>query len=644
MMERISKQYYSFGQFQLHPERRALFSQGKVVPLAPKALEMLLLLVENSGEVLEKQELLEHLWPGSIVEEANLSQTIYLLRRALGEGASGQQFVETIPKRGYRFVAPVEQFVEEASREPERSSAPKPVAVEKSSRKPLWITLGGVILLASLLFLFIWFPRQEAKKAETAPIKSLAVLPFKQINTDGDNYLGLGMADVLITRLSELNQIVVQPIGTVRKYDSPDAHPFLAGQELKVDAVLEGTFQKVNDRLRVTLRLDDIRKGRTIWSGQLDERFTDIFHVQDSISDQVVNALSLNLSREKRAAMLRHYTANNEAYELYMKGRFWWSKRTVVSLRKAVGYFEQAISLSPDYALAYAGLADCYNLLSILEDIPPQEAFPKAKAAALKALQIDDTLAEAHAALGWTKWVYDWDWTESEGEFKIAIGLSPSYATAYDGYGVCLAQTGRFDEALKQLKQAQQLDPLSLVIQVHIGWVYYYSGKYDLAIEQYQKALEMDPSYVWARAHLSQAYEQKKMYAEAIAELKQVIAASSVVHRHLAGLAHIYTLNGSRQEAKALLEDLLQREKQHYVSPYSIALVYAGLAEKEQAFNWLNKGAEKRAGRMVRLQFDPRFKNLRSDSRFTAIINRINQIPQTSPTISLANSGTRSEL
>ncbi|MBS1787914.1 MAG: tetratricopeptide repeat protein [Acidobacteria bacterium] len=605
---------------------------------------MLLLLVENSGEVLEKQELLEHLWPGSIVEEANLSQTIYLLRRALGEGASGQQFVETIPKRGYRFVAPVEQFVEEASREPERSSAPKPVAVEKSSRKPLWITLGGVILLASLLFLFIWFPRQEAKKAETAPIKSLAVLPFKQINTDGDNYLGLGMADVLITRLSELNQIVVQPIGTVRKYDSPDAHPFLAGQELKVDAVLEGTFQKVNDRLRVTLRLDDIRKGRTIWSGQLDERFTDIFHVQDSISDQVVNALSLNLSREKRAAMLRHYTANNEAYELYMKGRFWWSKRTVVSLRKAVGYFEQAISLSPDYALAYAGLADCYNLLSILEDIPPQEAFPKAKAAALKALQIDDTLAEAHAALGWTKWVYDWDWTESEGEFKIAIGLSPSYATAYDGYGVCLAQTGRFDEALKQLKQAQQLDPLSLVIQVHIGWVYYYSGKYDLAIEQYQKALEMDPSYVWARAHLSQAYEQKKMYAEAIAELKQVIAASSVVHRHLAGLAHIYTLNGSRQEAKALLEDLLQREKQHYVSPYSIALVYAGLAEKEQAFNWLNKGAEKRAGRMVRLQFDPRFKNLRSDSRFTAIINRINQIPQTSPTISLANSGTRSEL
>lgn len=627
----------------MHPERRALFSQGKVVPLAPKALEMLLLLVENQGHVLEKQELLEHLWPGSIVEEANLSQTIYLLRRALGEGSEGQQFVETIPKRGYRFVAAVEQSAEEVPAEPERIPEPKPVVIEKPSRKRLWVTTGVVGLLASTIIIYVWFPKQAAKTAEAEPIKSLAVLPFKQISTDGDNYIGLGMADVLITRLSELNQIVVQPISAVRKYDSPDAHPFRAGEELKVDAVLEGTFQKVNDRLRVTLRLDDIRKGRTIWSGKFDDQFTDIFNVQDSISDQVVNALALNLSREKRNTMVRRYTANNEAYELYMKGRFWWSKRTVVSLRKAVEYFEQAIALSPNYALAYAGLADCYNLLSILEAMPPQEAFPKAKAAALKALQIDDTLAEAHAALGWTKWVYDWDWTEAEGEFKIAIELSPNYATAYDGYGVCLAQTGQFDEALKLLKRAQQLDPLSLVVQVHIGWVYFYSGKYDLAIEQYQKALEMDPSYVWARTHLSQAYEQKKMFAEAIAELRQVIAVSSVPHHHLASLSHIYAQQGNGKEAKSLLEDLLQHEKQQYVSPYSMALVYAGLEDKEQAFNCLNRGAEQRAGRMVRLQFDPRFKNLRSDSRFVTITKRINQLPQTSPTISLLNSRTRAE-
>lgn len=631
MIDRSSKQHYSFGRFQLHPHRRALFSQGKVVPLVPKALEMLLLLVENRGKVLEKQELLESLWPGSIVEEANLSQTIYLLRRALGEGSDGQQYVETIPKRGYRFVAPVEESLEETARQPEQSL--QPAATGKPSRKTIWISLGALALLVAvgLVIFSFWSSQSIANSAFTGPIKSVAVLPFRQLNSDDDNYLGLGMADVLITRLSELNHLVVKPISAIRKYDSSDVNPFRVGEELNVDAVLEGTFQRAQDRLRVTWRLHDVRKGRAIWSGKFDEKFTDIFIVQDSISEQVVNALALNLSREKRNTMIRRYTANNEAYDLYMKGRFWWSKRTVAGLKKAVENFEQAIFLSPNYALAYAGLADCYNLLSILEVMSPQEAFPKAKTAALKALQIDDTLAEAHSALGWTKWVYDWNWAESEEEFKIAIELSPNYAGAYDGYGVCLAQIGKFDEALKQLKQAQQLDPLSLVIQVHIGWVYFYSGKYDLAIEQYQRALEMDPNYIWARAHLSQAYEQKKMFAQAIAELRQVIAASSVTHRHLAGLAHIYAENGVKNEAQMLLANLLERENKQYVSPYSVALVYAGLEQREQAFNWLNKGMEQRAGRMVRLQFDPRFKNLRSDSRFIAVLNRINHSLQNRP-------------
>jgi DNA-binding winged helix-turn-helix (wHTH) protein/TolB-like protein/Tfp pilus assembly protein PilF len=641
MIERSSRRYYSFGHFELHPARRALLSGGKLVPLAPKAVEMLLLLVENRGRVLEKQELLEYLWPESIVEEANLSQTIYLLRRALAEGSDGEQYVETIPKRGYRFIAPVVETPNEKTDVTERE--PVEAGLGGRSRRTMWVAFGALAVLIGVVTFasYMWFSRSAVKTEQGGPVRSLAVLPFKPLSAEGDNYLGLGMADVLITRLSDLNQIVVQPTSAVRKYDAPDAHPLVAGLELKVDAVLEGTLQKTADRLRLTLRLHDVRNGRTIWSGKFDEKFTDIFKVQDSISDQVAAALALNLSRERRALMFRSYTDNAAAYELYLKGRYWWNKRTVDGLKKAVDYFEQTIALSPNYALAYAGLADCYNLLSILEAAPPQEAFPKARAAAVKALEIDDTLAEARASLGWIKWVYDWDWPGSEREFKRAIEISPGYATAYDWYAVCLAQIGQFDQALAQLRQAQRHDPLSLVIQVHIGWVYYYSGQYDRAIEQYQRALEMDPSYIWARVHLSQAYVQRGMYTEAIAELQQAVASSPINHRHLAGLAHIFAVSGRQGESRRLLDDLLEREKKQYVSPYSIAMVYAGLEEKKQALAWLRKGAEQRAGRMVRLQFDHRFKNLRSDPQFIEMLRRINPAPQGAATPALADLGQR---
>jgi TolB-like protein/DNA-binding winged helix-turn-helix (wHTH) protein/Tfp pilus assembly protein PilF len=602
---------------------------------------MLLLLVENRGRVLEKQELLDTLWPGSIVEEANLSQTIYLLRRALAEGSDGERYVETIPKRGYRFIAPVVESVDEKSYVTERE--PDEAGLSGQPRRAKWMTFGAPAVLVGLVTLasYLWFSRSAGKTEQGGPVRSLAVLPFKSLGAESDNYLGLGMADVLITRLGDLNQIVVQPTSAVRNYDDFDVHPLVAGKELNVDAVLEGTLQKTADRLRVTLRLHDVRDGRTLWSGKFDEKFSDIFKVQDSISDQVAEALALSLPREKRTLMFKRYTDNTAAYELYLKGRYWWNKRTVGALNKAIEYFEQAIALSPNYALAYAGLADCYNLLSILEAMPPQEAFPKARAAAVKALEIDDTLAEARVSLGWIKWVYDWDWSDSEREFKRAIEISPGYATAYDWYAVCLAQTGQFDLALAQLKHAQRLDPISLVIQVHTGWVHYYSGQYDRAIEQYQRVLEMDPSYTWARVHLSQAYEQKGMYKEAIVELQQAMASSSVNHRHLAGMAHIFAVSGRRGEARRLLGDLQVREKKQYVSPYSIALVYAGLEEKEQALAWLRKGAEQRAGRMVRLRFDHRFKNLRSDPQFIDVLRRVNPAPLATASPALADMGQR---
>lgn len=651
MAERFPNYFYAFGPFRMDPVRRLLLRDNKSVPLPPKAFELLLLLVENNGQVMEKTELLECLWPGSVVEEANLSQTIYLLRRALADGTEGQQYIETIPKRGYRFVAEVTGSREE-NKDADEEDAGKAILSNERTLKlpkagetaaqstrlpvnrrdtfPRWrnLTVYAVVaVLASLATLAfrLWFPPGTAGLVSGGTVHSLAVLPFKSLSPeDGANYLGLGMADVLITRLSSLNQIVVQPISAVRGYDRQDAHPLMAGRELKVDAVLDGTFQKLSGRLRVTLRLHDVRDGKTLWSGKFDESFTDIFKVQDSISEQIALALALNLTREKRSLAFKRYTDNSAAYERYLKGRYWWSKRTVVGLNKAIGYFDQAIAHAPDYALAFAGLADCYNLLSIMEAMPPQEAFLKARSAAFRALDLDNTLAEAHTSLGWIKFVYEWDWNGSEREFKQAIELSPGYSIAHDWYGVCLAQQGRFEDALAELKQAEQLDPISFVIQVHIGWLHYYAGRYDLAIDRYQKVLEMEPNYAWARMHLSQAYEQKGMYSEAIAELQKALALSTNSHRYLARLGRLYAVSGNRLEAQKLLNQLLEMEKERYVSPYSLALVYSGLNDRARALDWLRKGLDQRAGRMVRLQFDPRFSNLRSEPEFERILRRIN--------------------
>lgn len=606
-----------------------------------------MLLVANVGQVLEKRELLEYLWPGTIVEEANLTQTVYLLRRALADGTNGKQYIETMPKRGYRFVAQIEESFDgtkieanghyDGDKIPQinpHASVEKKLQEQKETGTPginnrLSVRLGLAAALTLLIGILAFAFHSRLSVKNTNPesvhiVQSLAVLPFKSLTVnEADNYLGLGMADVLITRLSNLNQIVVQPISAVRKYDNSEIHPLRAGQELKVDAVLEGTLQKVTDRLRVTLRLHDVRDGRTLWTGKFDEKFTDIFLVQDSVSEQIAQALALNLSREKRKEMFKRYTENSVAYELYLKGRYWWSKRTVTGLNKSIGYYEEAIAQAPDYALAYSGLADSYNLISILEAVSPQEAFVKARAAAQKALELDETLSEAHTSMAWIKWVYEWDWKEAEVEFKRAIELSPAYAVAHDWYGVCLAQVGRFDEAQVQLKEAEKLDPISFVTQVHIGWVYYHTGDYDLAIERYRRVLDMDPNYAWAHMHLGQAYEQKGMHREAIDELSKAQSLSANIHRYSARLARVYAVAGQRQKAAEILQQLLTLKKDHYVSAHSIALIYAGLNDREHTIEWLRKGLEERAGRMVRLKYDPRFAFLKSDQHFQQILRQI---------------------
>jgi DNA-binding winged helix-turn-helix (wHTH) protein/TolB-like protein/Tfp pilus assembly protein PilF len=661
-MQKPPRHYYVFGPFRVDPSKRVLQRNGQAIPLAPKAFEMLVTLIENNTRMLQKDELLETLWPGCIVEEANLTQTIYLIRRALAAGAPDQPYIETVPKRGYRFVAPVEIVWDEVAEEIEPEPNPAVPSVEepppaevKPDRPftpladppavaPAWLPAAKFALPARLLGLlgllglgllsvfWLWrMPVTEpsaALSAQTMPVRSIAVLPFKPLDSAGnDNYLGLGMADVLSTRLSKFEQLIVQPTSSVRKYDGLDTNPLVAGAELHVESVLEGSFQKWKDRLRVTVRLVHMPDGRTSWTGKFDEKYTDIFEVQDSISDQVAEALALELTREKRAFLFKRYTENTAAYELYLKGRYWWNKRTADNLKKAITCFEQAINLAPNYALAYAGLADCYNLLSLYDVMAPSEAFPKARAAALKALEMDNSLAEAHTSLAWVFWVYDWDWPSAEREFKRALELGPGYSATYDWYGTCLAQRGQFDEALARLQRAQQLEPLSLVVLVHLGWDYYYAGRYEDAIAQYRKALDLDQHYAWAHFHLGQVYRQKRMYPQAIAELNQAIVLSSKSPRHRAELACIYAASGDHASAQQLLNQLLQQRKEQYVSPYSIAMIYATLQQPEQAFEWLDRASESRAARLVRLNVDPVFASLHNDPRFKNLVRRLGLEP-----------------
>lgn len=651
---RLKERYfYQFGAFRLDPAKRTLSREGAAVPLAPKAFEMLLVLVENGGRLLEKDELLKTLWPDSVVEEANLSQTVYLLRKALGEGPQETRFIETVPRCGYRFVAAVEEVRDEppAGAVPEFPAADAgasgavqgdgkggdesegrpgpPPAAPGGPATPLrrwqarWpvpaLGLAAILLAVSAFFVFGPARVTEAER----PVRSIAVLPFKTLNSAGNDYLGLGMAEVLVTRLSGIRQLAVQPTNTVRRFHAPEADPVSAGRALKVDAVLEGAIQQAGERLRVTARLLSVPDGRALWTGKFDERFTDIFQVQDSISDQVTEALALTLTSREKDTLSKRYTDNTEAYHLYLKGRYSLNKRTAEDLRRAIGLFQRAVELAPDYALAFTGLADGYSLLSISDILPPDEAFPKAKAAAERALAIDPALAEARTSLGRVKWVYEWDWAGAEAEFRRAIELRPNYAAAHDWYGTLLVQRGEFDRALAELRRAQEADPLSPVVQVHLGWAYFYAGRYDQAVEQYRKVLELEPNYAWARYHLGLAFEQKGMFAEAVAELSRAASLASGRTEYLGGLGHAYAAGGRRDEARRVLSELTAKARGQYVSPFNFALIHAGLGDEGQALEWLRRSVEGRATRAVRLKVDPRFARLRPHPQFAQLLSRL---------------------
>jgi len=469
----------------------------------------------------------------------------------------------------------------------------------------------------------------HARNTEVA-IDSIAVLPFQNRSTEPDSeYLSDGLAESLIYRLSQLPNLRVSPTSSVFRYKGKEIDPIKIGNELGVSAVLSGRITQRGDNLTISAELVDVRYNKLLWGEQYERKLSDLLATQREIAREIVDKLKLKVSgNEKRLA--KHYTESNEAYQFYLKGRFYWNKRTEEGMEKSLEYFQQAIDKDPNFALAYSGLADTYDLLGADAaggGLPPNEALPKAKAAALRALEIDESLAEPHVSLAHAKYIYDRDWAAAEREFKRAIELNPNYPQAHHWYAIYLMWAGRMDQAVAEARRAQELDPLSLPINMSLGWVLCNARQVDQGIEQLRKTLEMDPNFILTHHRLGIAYEQKGMYDEAIAEFRKVFDLSGGKPIAIAALGHAYALAGKREEARRAIAELEELSKQRWVSPGQIAMTYAALGDKDQAFAWLDKADKERDSVFARLKVDPRFDSLRSDPRFADLVRRVG-LPQ----------------
>jgi DNA-binding winged helix-turn-helix (wHTH) protein/TolB-like protein/predicted negative regulator of RcsB-dependent stress response len=664
-MPNNSRHFYDFGPYRVDASERLLLRGEDVVPLTPKAFEMLLVLLESSGHVLTKEELMKRVWPDTIVEEANLSHNVYKLRDALGEGRDGGKYIETLPRRGYRFVAKVTEvqdrsddlIVEQHSRARivvEEDDTPEnvidarlaraeqrgalPSAVEArhfSIPKPGLMVIAGTVLIGLVVgAVYFWRARQSAS-VNVPALHSIAVLPFKPLAAnDRDESLEMGMAETLITRLSHIGQLTVRPSSAVRQYTKLEDEAVKAGRELRVDAVLDGSIQKSGDRIRVSVRLVRVEQGQTLWIEQFDEKFSDIFTVQDAISRRVAGMLALRLSGEEKERLAKRGTDNLEAYQAYLLGRFHWNKLTEADVIKSIDYFNQALARDPNYALAYAGLADSYIALPTIGNTPSSEANIKAREAALQSLAIDDTIAEAHTALATIKELYEWDFVGAEREFKRAIEFNPNYTTSHSWYSQFLSSVGRYAEAIAEAKRALEVDPTSLYANVALGNTYLDARQPDEAIVQLQRTIDMDKNFALAHLTLAEAYRAKERYEDAIAEVtKSMVLSGRNSTEQAARKANMlrdgYHKSGAKGYWEKNLELRIENMKRGYtISPTVMAEAYARTGDKDRAFEWLEKAYTDRDQYLFyNLKPADHFDGIRSDPRYQKLLQRIG-LPQ----------------
>ena len=645
-----------FGLFEVDLATNELRKQGRRIKLQEQPCRILAILLDDIGKVVTREELSKRLWPdGTFVDfDHSLNTAIMRLREALGDSSDNPRFIETLPRHGYRFIASVEEVIAPQPVKPQTAaegalqpaSAPAAAAVTSlvadrslpmdvpqrrrhfsAARSSFFLGAAvTAVLLLTVGFTLRHFLNRTASASPVKQINSVVVLPFENLSGDNDQqYFTDGMTDELIAHLAKIRSLRVISRTSAMGYKGTRKTLSEIARDLDVDAVVEGTVLRSGNRVRITAELVQVSTDRHLWAETYESALGDVLGLQSQVASAIVNEIRINLSPEDQQRLSATHNVSTEGYEDYLKGRYYWNKRSEEGLNKAISYFQLATEKDPDYALAYAGLADCYSIIgsAIVGSVPSQEVAPKAEAAARKALELDPALAEAHTSLATVRFNYDWDWPGAAGEFQRSIQLNPSYATAYQRYSLYLMAMGRTSDSLTQMNHARDLDPLSISMNFSLGWRQYMARRYDQAIEQLHNTLDLDPNFALPHLVLGQAYEQKGAYPQAIAEMKKAATTSNTSPMVSGSLGHVYGISGDRAEAERILQQLLQQAKTQYVSPFYIALVYVGLRENDKAIDWLEAGFKDRSNAIIFLKVDPELDPLRSLPRFQSLLRRM---------------------
>lgn len=575
---------YRFGLFELDLRSGELRKQGRKIRLEGQPVQILMKLLERPGELITREELRRELWPGDtfVNFEQSLNAAIKRLRHALADSAANPRFVETLARRGYRFIAPVAKHPAVAAHVP----------------------------------------------APARPIDSLAVLPFENTNQDPETeYLTDGITESIIHSLSQLAPVRVMARSTVFRYKAKAVDPRTIGRKLNVEAVLTGRVVQRGEALFIRTELVEVENGWRLWGAQYNRELSDIFAVEEEISQEISEKLRLRLSGEDRSRLVKRFTSSTEAYQDYLRGRYHWNRMTEEGLTRGIECFQEAIRKDPNYALAYAGLADCYGHMGFLGIFPPKDVIPKAKEAAAKAIEMDSQLAEAHTSLAFILKVYDWDWEASGREYRRALELNPHYTQAHRSYAAYLSALGNAAEAMHEIQLAQDLDPLSLTLSMEISWHLYMARDYDRAIAQALRTLDLEPRNSTAQGILGSSYEQQGNYEAACSVLEQAVAASQNHTYPLAQWGHSLARAGRMDESAKILDRLTQLREECYVPPCWTAMVCAGLGETRAALDWLEQAYEQHDVWLVWIKADPRFDSLREEPQFQDLLRRVGLAP-----------------
>lgn len=644
-MQLTRSHLFEFGPFQLDSQERLLFRNSEAVALPPKTLELLVVLVENCGHLLEKEELMKRLWPDSFVEEANLSHHVFALRKALGDGENGDAYIETIPRRGYRFVAKVKESDNDGNSQADSEARSRSLTpgsnrpqlagqvvddsraseegFNRSSRSAAAMKVAGTFLGLAVLVASILFVRSGSNstaRIDLERVRSIAVLPFSTIGLQKtDEYIGLAMADALITRLGSLDRLIVRPTSAILKYQNGQLDVVAAAREMRVDAALAGSIQRSGDRMRLTVQLIRASDARTLWTEKFDEKAIDLFALEDSVSESVARSLLVELTAEQEKQLTRRSTDDLQAYKLYVKAQYFADR---LDTAKAREHYEQAIQRDANYAPAYLGMAGTY----FQAELPGKERRAKIAEWVSGALRIDDTLAEAHLALATIKIFFDWDWPGAEAEIQRTLRLKPNYARTHLIYARYWQALGRLDKATTEIKQAQDLDPVSFKFLQSGAQISYCARGYHQAIKQCQMALDIHPDSVETQELLALSYELGGMYEEAMATWRTALAVTGET-RLLEAANEAFSRHGYKQARLLMLREKLrqlkEKSRRQYVHPINLAFVYSALGDKEQALKFLEMGFQEQEWALFEIKTRPEFKPLHAEPRFLALLQKM---------------------